>query len=549
MQSNNESEENLKKYKELIRKNSKRFPERKEQFHTSSDIQVEQLYTKSNERDLRPEEYPGIFPYTRGIQPTMYRSRLWTMRQYAGFGSAKETNKRFRYLLEQGQTGLSVAFDLPTQIGYDSDDMMAEGEVGKVGVAIDSLHDMEVLFNKIPLDEVSTSMTINAPAAILLCMYIAVGEKQGVPKEQLTGTIQNDILKEYIARGTYIYPPKPSMRLITDVFAYCREHLPKFNTISISGYHIREAGSSAVQEAAFTIANGIAYVDAALEKGLDIDDFAPRLAFFFNAHNDFFEEIAKFRAARRIWAHIMKNRYQAKSERSWKMRFHTQTGGSTLTAQQPDNNVVRVTLQALAAVMGGTQSLHTNSRDEALSLPTEESARIALRTQQIIAHESGVANTVDPLAGSYFVEKLTDQMEEHVYKYLDQIEEMGGAVQAVQEGYMQREIHQQAYETQKKIEKNKEIIVGLNAFNVEEEINPNLLKVDPILEEEQVKSLQQIRSERNENDVSEALNDIKQAAQTEDENLIPLLLDAVKKYATVGEISNVLRDVFGQYEG
>ena len=549
MQSNNESEENLKKYKELIRKNSKRFPERKEQFHTSSDIQVEQLYTKSNERDLRPEEYPGIFPYTRGIQPTMYRSRLWTMRQYAGFGSAKETNKRFRYLLEQGQTGLSVAFDLPTQIGYDSDDMMAEGEVGKVGVAIDSLHDMEVLFNKIPLDEVSTSMTINAPAAILLCMYIAVGEKQGVPKEQLTGTIQNDILKEYIARGTYIYPPKPSMRLITDVFAYCREHLPKFNTISISGYHIREAGSSAVQEAAFTIANGIAYVDAALEKGLDIDDFAPRLAFFFNAHNDFFEEIAKFRAARRIWAHIMKNRYQAKSERSWKMRFHTQTGGSTLTAQQPDNNVVRVTLQALAAVMGGTQSLHTNSRDEALSLPTEESARIALRTQQIIAHESGVANTVDPLAGSYFVEKLTDQMEEHVYKYLDQIEEMGGAVQAVQEGYMQREIHQQAYETQKNIEKNKEIIVGLNAFNVEEEINPNLLKVDPILEEEQVKSLQQIRSERNENDVSEALNDIKQAAQTEDENLIPLLLDAVKKYATVGEISNVLRDVFGQYEG
>src|SRR5699024_8930403 len=530
MQSNNESEENLKKYKELIRKNSKRFPERKEQFHTSSDIQVEQLYTKSNERDLRPEEYPGIFPYTRGIQPTMYRSRLWTMRQYAGFGSAKEINKRFRYLLEQGQTGLSVAFYLTTQIGYDSDDMMAEGEVGKVGVAIDSLHDMEVLFNKIPLDEVSTSMTINAPAAILLCMYIAVGEKQGVPKEQLTGTIQNDILKEYIARGTYIYPPKPSMRLITDVFAYCREHLPKFNTISISGYHIREAGSSAVQEAAFTIANGIAYVDAALEKGLDIDDFAPRLAFFFNAHNDFFEEIAKFRAARRIWAHIMKNTYKAKSERSWKMRFHTQTGGSTLTAQQPDNNVVRVTLQALAAVMGGTQSLHTNSRDEALSLPTEESARIALRTQQIIAHESGVANTVDPLAGSYFVEKLTDQMEEHVYKYLDQIEEMGGAVQAVQEGYMQREIHQQAYETQKKIEKNKEIIVGLNAFNVEEEINPNLLKVDPILEEEQVKSLQQIRSERNENDVSEALNDIKQAAQTEDENLIPLLLDAVKKY-------------------
>lgn len=549
MQSNNESEENLKKYKDLVRKNSKRFPERKEHFYTSSDIEVEQLYTRSEKRKQLPEEYPGVFPYTRGIQPTMYRSRLWTMRQYAGFGSAKETNNRFRYLLEQGQTGLSVAFDLPTQIGYDSDDMMAEGEVGKVGVAIDSLQDMEILFNKIPLDEVSTSMTINAPAAILLCMYIAVGEKQGVPKEQLTGTIQNDILKEYIARGTYIYPPKSSMRLITDVFAYCHEHLPKFNTISISGYHIREAGSSAVQEAAFTIANGIAYVDAALEKGLDIDDFAPRLAFFFNAHNDFFEEIAKFRAARRIWAHIMKNTYQAKSERSWKMRFHTQTGGSTLTAQQPDNNIVRVTLQALAAVMGGTQSLHTNSRDEALSLPTEESARIALRTQQIIAHESGVANTVDPLAGSYFVEELTDQMEEQIYTYLEQIDEMGGAVQAVQEGYMQREIHHQAYETQKNIEKNEELIVGLNAFKVEEEINPNLLKVDPILEEEQVKSLQHLRQYRNQQDVSKALQLIKNAAQTEEINLIPLLLDAVKKYATVGEISNVLREVFGQYEG
>lgn len=544
-----DSIENKQKYEEITLKDSKRFPLRKELFETSSNIPIEQLYTHKSIDPDKPEEYPGVFPYTRGIQSTMYRSRFWTMRQYAGFGSALETNKRFRYLLEQGQTGLSVAFDLPTQIGYDSDDLMSEGEVGKVGVAIDSLHDMEVLFNKIPLNEVSTSMTINAPAAILLCMYIAVGEKQGVPMEKLTGTIQNDILKEYIARGTYIYPPKPSMRLITDIFAYCQESLPKFNTISISGYHIREAGSSAVQEAAFTIANGIAYVDAALEKGLEIDSFAPRLAFFFNAHNDFFEEVAKFRSARRIWAHIMKDTYGAKNERSWKMRFHTQTGGSTLTAQQPDNNIVRVTLQALAAVMGGTQSLHTNSKDEALSLPTEESARIALRTQQILAQESGVADTVDPLGGSYFVEELTNQMERSVYKYLEEIEEMGGAVQAVQDGYMQREIHQEAYETQKKIERNEEIIVGLNAYEVEEEINPNLLKVDPVLEEEQVRALKNIRKERHEADVEDALGQIKRVAQTNDENLLPHILHAVKSYATVGEISNTLRDVFGLYEG
>lgn len=549
MKKNKDSEENLNRYEEIIRKNSKRFPERKERFETSSNIPVKRLYTQDSFKEEKTIEYPGVFPYTRGIQPTMYRSRFWTMRQYAGFGSALETNKRFRYLLEQGQTGLSVAFDLPTQIGYDSDDPMAEGEVGKVGVAIDTLHDMEVLFDNIPLNEVSTSMTINAPAAILLCMYIAVGEKQGVPMEKLTGTIQNDILKEYIARGTYIYPPKPSMRIITDIFAYCQKSLPKFNTISISGYHIREAGSSAVQEAAFTIANGLAYVDAALEKGLEIDSFAPRLAFFFNAHNNFFEEIAKFRASRRIWAHLMKDTYEAKDERSWKMRFHTQTGGSTLTAQQPDNNIVRVTLQALAAVMGGTQSLHTNSRDEALSLPTEESARIALRTQQILAHESGVADTVDPLAGSYFVEELTDQMENHIYEYLEHIQEMGGAVQAVQEGYMQREIHQEAYETQKKIESNEEIIVGLNAFEVEEEINPNLLKVDPVLEEEQVGLLKKIRKDRQERDVEHALEQIKHAAQSEEENLIPHILHAVKVYATVGEISNTLRDVFGQYEG
>ena len=534
-------------WKQLTEKTIKRFPERKETFTTSSEIDVDRLYFE-DDHDNNSLGFPGMYPYTRGIQPTMYRSRFWTMRQYAGFGSAVETNKRFRYLLDQGQTGLSVAFDLPTQIGYDSDDMMAEGEVGKVGVAIDTLHDMELLFDQIPLDQVSTSMTINAPASVLLCMYIAVGEKQGVPLDQLTGTIQNDILKEYIARGTYIYPPKPSMRLITDIFEFCQKHVPKFNTISISGYHIREAGSTAVQEAAFTIANGMAYVDAALESGLEIDSFAPRLAFFFNAHNNFFEEIAKFRAARRVWAYIMKEKYKAKEERSWKMRFHTQTGGSTLTAQQPDNNVVRVTLQALAAVLGGTQSLHTNSRDEALSLPTEESARIALRTQQIIAHESGVADTVDPLGGSYYVESLTDQIEQEIYAYLERIEVIGGAVQAVEEGFMQREIHQNAYDTQKDIESKEEIIVGLNKFETEEEIEPDLLKVDEALEKAQIKSIQIIRHERDEDHVDQTLHAIREAAQT-DTNLMPLILDAVKAYATIGEICNVLRDEFGQYEG
>src|SRR5690625_1354237 len=479
----------------------------------------------------------------------MYRVRFWTMLQYAGFVSARETNKRFRYLLGEGQTGLSVAFDLPTQIGYDSDDSMAIGEVGKVGVAIDSLADMEQLFEGIPLDKVSTSMTINASAAILLCMYIAVGEKQGVPLEKITGTIQNDILKEYIARGTYIYPPRPSMRLITDIFEYAQENIPKFNTISISGYHIREAGSTAVQELAFTIANGMAYVDAALETGLDIDKFAPRLAFFFNAHNNFFEEIAKFRAARRIWAKIMKEKYQAKNERSWKMRFHTQTGGSTLTAQQPDNNIVRVTLQALAAVLGGTQSLHTNSRDEALSLPTEESARIALRTQQIIAHESGVADTVDPLGGSYYIENLTDKMEEEIQVYLDRIKEVGGAVQAVEEGFMQREIQQNAYETQKRIEKEEEVIVGLNKFKLDEEVNPDLLKVDEALEQAQIDSIQATRTNREQTAVDHALAAIRKAAKTQNVNLIPFILDAVKVYATIGEICNVLRDEFGEYAG
>lgn len=544
---NQESEANWKKSVEKI---VKRFPERKNVFQTSSNIDVANLYyPETNEKYEKDLGYPGEFPYTRGIQPTMYRSRFWTMRQYAGFGSAVETNKRFRYLLDQGQTGLSVAFDLPTQIGYDSDDVMSEGEVGKVGVAIDSLHDMEQLLDQIPLDKVSTSMTINAPASVLLCMYIAVGEKQGIPVEKLTGTIQNDILKEYIARGTYIFPPKPSMRLITNIFEYCQENNMKFNTISISGYHIREAGSTAVQELAFTLANGMAYVDAALHSGLDIDAFAPRLAFFFNAHNNFFEEVAKFRAARRIWAKIMKDKYQAKDPKSWKLRFHTQTGGSTLTAQQPDNNVVRVTLQALAAVMGGTQSLHTNSRDEALSLPTEESARIALRTQQIIANESGVADTVDPFGGSYYVEELTDKMEEEVNNYLEQINDIGGAVQAVEEGFMQREIHQKAYETQKQIEREEEIIVGLNKYKLDEEVNPDLLKVDEALEQAQIEALGNVRANREQNKVDEILATLREQAKMQDANLIPHILEAVKAYATVGEICNVLRDEFGEYTG
>lgn len=538
------------KWQEDVKKTTQRFPERKETFHTSSDIPIERLYTpdKMDEDYIEEIGFPGQYPYTRGIQPTMYRSRYWTMRQYAGFGSAEETNRRFRYLLKQGQTGLSVAFDLPTQIGYDSDDPMADGEVGKVGVAIDSLKDMEQLFDQIPLDQVSTSMTINAPASILLAMYIAVGEKQGVAPEKLTGTIQNDILKEYIARGTYIYPPKPSMRLITDIFGYCQEKLPKFNTISISGYHIREAGSTAVQEVAFTIANGMAYVDAAIEAGLEVDQFAPRLAFFFNAHNEFFEEAAKFRAARRMWAKIMKEHYGAENPKSWKLRFHTQTGGSTLTAQQPDNNIVRVTLQALSAVMGGTQSLHTNSRDEALALPTEDSARIALRTQQIIANESGVADTIDPLAGSYYVESLTDQIEKEANAYIDRIKEFGGAVQAVEEGYMQREIHKAAYDAQKRIESKEDIVVGMNEFKLEEEIHADLLRVDEALEQAQIEKTQQVRNTRDQQAVDQCLSELREAAR-KSENVMPHIVSAVKVYATVGEIANVLREEFGEYTG
>lgn len=535
----------LKKTEELLTK----FPERKEQFTTLSGIEVERLYTGlMDEKQLIDKVgFPGEYPYTRGIRPTMYRGRYWTMRQYAGYGSAEETNRRFRYLLEQGQTGLSVAFDLPTQIGYDSDDPMAAGEVGKVGVAIDSLEDMERLFEGIPLDRVSTSMTINAPASVLLSMYIAVAEKQGIPAEKLRGTIQNDILKEYIARGTYIFPPKPSMRLITDIFAYCAKEVPRWNTISISGYHIREAGSTAVQEVAFTLANGIAYVKAALDQGLDVDEFAPRLSFFFNAHNHFFEEIAKFRAARRMWARIMKERFGAKNPRSLQLRFHTQTGGSTLTAQQPDNNIVRVALQALAAVLGGTQSLHTNARDEALALPTEESARIALRTQQIIAYETGVADTVDPLGGSFYVESLTDAIEEEAMKYIEKIDELGGAVAAVEQGFMQREIHRAALETQRRIESGEEVVVGVNRFRLEEEPEPQLLRVDPALARRQIERLKDLRGRRDAGKVEERLAALKRAAEGTD-NLLPYILDAVRAYATVGEICHALRQVFGEYQ-
>jgi methylmalonyl-CoA mutase, N-terminal domain len=538
-----------KEWEEKTRELLKKYPEQRDRFETLSGIPVKRLYTPPTMtlEELEKIGFPGEYPYTRGIRPTMYRSRHWTMRQYAGFGSADETNRRFRYLLEQGQTGLSVAFDLPTQIGYDSDDPMAQGEVGKVGVAIDSLEDMERLLAGIPLDQVSTSMTINAPASVLLAMYIAVGEKQGVPPEKLTGTIQNDILKEYIARGTYIFPPQPSMRLITDIFAYCAEKVPKWNTISISGYHIREAGSTAVQEVAFTLADGIAYVEAARKAGLDVDSFAPRLSFFFNAHNHFFEEVAKFRAARRLWARIMKERFGAKDPRSLQLRFHTQTGGSTLTAQQPDNNIVRVTLQALAAVLGGTQSLHTNARDEALALPTEESARIALRTQQILAFESGITYTVDPLGGSYFVERLTDDIEAKALEYIERIDEMGGAVAAVEQGFMQREIHQAALETQRRIESGEEVVVGVNRFRLDHEKEPQLYKVDPALAREQVARLQALRQKRDSQQVENALTELKQRAAGSD-NLMPSIVDAVKAYATVGEICHALREVFGEYQ-
>ncbi|MBS4537570.1 methylmalonyl-CoA mutase family protein [Clostridium sp. D2Q-11] len=527
-----------------------RFPERKEEFTTGSGLKVDRIYTPENIEELDYEEdlgYPGHFPYTRGVQPTMYRGRLWTMRMYAGFATAAESNKRYKYLVEQGSTGLSVAFDLPTQIGYDSNHPLAEGEVGKVGVAIDSLKDMELLFEGIPLDKVSTSMTINAPAAVLLAMYIAVAEKQGVSQDKLRGTIQNDILKEYIARGTYIFPTEPSMRLITNIFEYCSKSVPKWNTISISGYHIREAGSTAAQEVGFTIADGIAYVEAAIKAGLDVDSFAPRLSFFFNAHNDLLEEVSKYRAARRLWARIMKDRFGAKNPKSMMLKFHTQTGGSTLTAQQPENNVVRVAIQTLAAVLGGTQSLHTNSKDEALALPSEKSVRTALRTQQIVAHESGVTNTIDPLAGSYYVEAKTDEIEEKAMEYIKKIDEIGGAPKAIDMGYIQKEIMDAAYRYQKEMESGETIVVGMNKFQSEKEVQSDLLKVDPAVGEMQKQKIEKLKEERDNRGVSNKLNALRTACES-DENVIPYIIDAVKEYATLGEICGVMREVFGEYE-
>jgi methylmalonyl-CoA mutase, N-terminal domain len=543
-ESYNEWDEKI--YKKSVSKN----PERLEEFTTVSFTKIDPVYYPKEAAEKKYNEksgFPGLYPFTRGIQPTMYRGKLWTMRQYAGFGTARESNQRYRYLLEQGQSGLSVAFDLPTQIGYDSDDPMASGEVGKVGVAIDTLADMEILFDQIPLDKVSTSMTINAPAGVLLALYIAVAEKQGVSKDQISGTIQNDILKEYIARGTYIYPPKQSMRLITNIFDYCAREVPKWNTISISGYHIREAGSTAAQEVGFTLADGIAYVEAAIQAGLNVDDFAKRLSFFFNAHNDLLEEVSKYRAARRLWARIMKERFGAKDPRSMMLRFHTQTAGSTLTAQQVDNNIVRVTIQTLAAVLGGTQSLHTNSRDEALALPTEKSVMIALRTQQIVAHESGITNTIDPLAGSYFVEEMTDRIEKEAEEYIIKIDSLGGMIGAIEAGFVQTEIQNAAYRFEKELEANKKIVVGVNKFKVEELQVKDLLRIDIRVQEEQIKFLKKIKSERNNDLVNEKLATLKNCAEG-DGNLMPCILDAVRHYASVGEICNTMREVFGEYK-
>jgi len=514
---------------------------------TDSGIPIKEWYTSSDIDPSKQLGEPGSFPYTRGVYPSMYRSKLWTMRQYAGFGTAQQSNERYKFLLSQGTTGLSVAFDLPTQMGYDSDHPMSEGEVGKVGVAIDTLHDMEVLFDGIQLQKITTSMTINATAAILLCMYVALAKKQNADLKKISGTIQNDILKEYIARGTHIYPPHHSMRLVTDTFAWCSEHLPSWNTISISGYHIREAGSTAVQEIAFTLANAKEYVRAAIQAGLAVDSFAPRLSFFFNAHNNFFEEVAKFRAARRLWATIMKEEFNAQNPDSMKLRFHAQTGGSTLTAQQIDNNIPRVTLQALSAVLGGTQSLHTNAKDEALALPAADSARLALRTQQIIAYESGVTDTVDPLAGSYFVEALTNEIEERVREYLKKIDALGGAVKAIEQQYFQNEIAESAYQYQKAIDEKQKIIVGVNEFVVEETHHEELLKVDESIRDEQIKNLMQIKQRRDNSHIQHLLSELKRAAATT-ENLLPHILHAVEAYATVGEISDALREVWGVYE-
>jgi methylmalonyl-CoA mutase N-terminal domain/subunit len=523
--------------------------ERREHFKTSSGIELPIDFNPSNSEEIEYDRDlgdPGEFPYTRGIRPNLYRGRFWTMRQYAGYASAEESNARYKYLLSQGTTGLSVAFDLPTQIGLDSDDPLAAGEVGKVGVAIDSLEDMLRLFDGIPLDEVSTSMTINATAAILLCLYLAVARRQGVPFEKVSGTIQNDILKEYIARGTYIFPPGPSLRLITDTFAFCAREVPNWNTISISGYHIREAGANAVQEVAFTIADAIAYVEAAIGAGLKIDDFAPRISFFFNAHNNLLEEIAKYRAARRLWARLMRERFHARNPRSLMLRFHTQTAGSTLTAQQPEVNIVRTTIQALAAVFGGAQSLHTNAMDEALALPTEDAARIALRTQQVIAYESGIADTVDPLAGSYAIEALTTEIEQRVVDYLDKIDAMGGTLRAIESGYIQREIQNSAYQYQRAIETNDAIVVGVNRFQNDARSQVKTLRVDPAIEKSQIERLQALRSRRESVATETSLVQLENAARR-DENVLPRILDCVQSMATVGEISNRLRIVWGEY--
>ncbi|MEM3458735.1 MAG: methylmalonyl-CoA mutase family protein [Candidatus Bathyarchaeia archaeon] len=536
--------------KDAVAKSFEKLPEKGE-FATTSDIPVNRVYTPIDiaEHDyLRDLGFPGEFPFTRGVYPTMYRARLWTMRQYAGFGTAEQTNKRFKYLLEQGQKGLSVAFDFPTQVGYDCDHPMARGEVGKAGVSVSTLRDMEIVFEGIPLDKITTSMTINAPTNVLLAMYIAVAQKQGVDQSKLGGTVQNDVLKEYVARGMYIFPPKPSMRMVTDIFEYCSQRMPQWNTISISGYHIREAGATAVQEIAFTFANAIAYVEAAINRGLDLDKFAGRLSFFFAAHNNFFEEVAKFRAARRLWAKIMRERFGAKNPSSWMLRFHTQTSGVLLTAQQPYNNIVRTTLHALAAVLGGTQSLHTNSFDEAYALPSDQAVLVALRTQQIIAYESGVVDTVDPLAGSYYVEYLTNEIEEKAQKYIEQIDGMGGAVAAIEKGFMQREITESAYRYQKEVESKKRIVVGVNEFITKEEIPIKIMQIDPKIEKTLIARLQRIKKERNNAKVSEVLSKLRKAAENEKVNLMPFVLNAVKEYATLGEICGVLREVFGEYK-
>ncbi|MFX0014699.1 MAG: methylmalonyl-CoA mutase [Promethearchaeota archaeon] len=540
-----------KEWEEVYNKAIRKKPERLLKFMTTSSESINRIYDPTDlpvKWDYQKAlGYPGMFPFTRGVQPTMYRGRLWTMRQFAGFGGAEETNRRFKFLLEHGMTGLSVAFHLPTIYGRESDHPMSLGEVGKLGVAIDTLKDMEILFDGIPLNKVTTSMTINAPAAILLAMYIAVAEKQGVSSHQIGGTIQNDILKEFIAQKSYIFPPKPSMRIIVDIIKYCSEHVPRWNTISISGYHIREAGSTAIQELAFTLADGLEYVKWAVEAGMDIDNFAPRLSFFFNSHNDLFEEIAKYRAARRIWArHIVK--YQPKNSRSMWLRFHTQTAGCSLTAQQPYNNVVRTTIQALAAVLGGTQSLHTNSLDEALALPSEEAVEIALRTQQILAYESGVTNTIDPLAGSYFIEALTNEMEKQTEIYFDKIEKLGGVIPAIEKGFFQQEISNAAYQYQKEIEENQRVIVGVNEYSSDEEIKVPLLQIGEEVARRQIARLHQTKKERDDEAVNEALTEVREAAKGT-KNLMPPILKAVKAYASIGEICDVLRDVFGEWKG